>query len=125
MKIQGICVALALLVAPMLVHASCDAVKASIDAKLKAKGLQGYALAVTSHDEPATDGKVVGQCEGDKQIVYTKGSSSDEQPASGGTPAHHRHARMGAKPAPAESGSSGTPPQGDEPHPAVPSSSGG
>ena len=100
MKSQGIFVALALLVAPMLVHASCDAVKASIDAKLKAKGLEGYTLAVVPQDAPATTGSVVGQCEGDKQIVYTKGTSSAGQAKGGEAPAHHH---------PAESSSSGSP----------------
>ncbi|MEW9624647.1 DUF1161 domain-containing protein [Rhodanobacter geophilus] len=125
MKTQGVFVALALLLAPMLAHASCDAVKASIDAKLQAKGLQGYTLAVASHDEPAAGGKVVGQCEGDKQIVYTKGASSADQSASGGTPAHHPHAKMGMKPAGTKPEPSGMPRQSDEPHPAVPSTSGG
>ena len=122
MKTQGVLVALVLLVAPVLVHASCDAVKASIDAKLKAKGLEGYTLTVAPHDEPVTDGKVVGQCEGDKQIVYTKGAA---QTTGGKMPAHHPHAKTGMKSAPAKSESSGTPPQSDEPHPAIPSSSGG
>ena len=125
MKTQGVMVALALLVAPVLVHASCDAVKGSIDAKLKAKGLEGYTLTVASHGEPVTDGKVVGQCEGGKQIVYTKGAASGVRTTSGKMPAHHPHAKTGAKPAPAEPESSGTPRQSDEPHPAIPSSSGG
>lgn len=125
MKTQSAFVALALLAAPVLAHASCDAVKSSIDAKLKAKGLEGYTLAVVPHDQPVTDGKVVGQCEGDKQVVYTKGVPSDEQTTSGKLPAHHPHARTDTKPAPAEPASSGTPPQSDEPHPAIPSSSGG
>lgn len=125
MKTQGAFVALALLAAPMLVHASCDAVKASIDAKLKAKGLEGYTLAVVPHDEPATDGKVVGHCEGDKQIVYTKGASSGEHSASGKKPAHHPHAGTEMKPAGTKPEPSGTPLPSDEPHPAIPSSSGG
>ena len=125
MKTQGVFVVLALLVAPILVHASCDAVKASIDAKLKAKGLEGYTLAVVSHDEPTTDGKVVGQCEGDKQIVYMKGTSSGGRSASGGMPTHHPHAKTGRKAVGAKPESSGTPRQGDEPHPAMPSSNGG
>ncbi|GAB3786713.1 DUF1161 domain-containing protein [Dyella agri] len=124
MKTQAVFVALLLLAAPVLAHASCDAVKASIDAKLKAKGLQDYTLAVVQHEEPVTDGKVVGQCEGDKQIVYTKGAASDQQSASGGKSAHHPHAMMEKKPAGTEPASSGTAPQSDEPHPAVPSTSG-
>ncbi|HKR75141.1 MAG TPA: DUF1161 domain-containing protein [Rhodanobacter sp.] len=115
MKTHGVFVVVALFAAPMLVHASCDAVKASIDAKLKAKGLEGYTLTVVAHDEPAGDGTVVGQCEGDKQIVYKKGTAASS-PAEGGTAAPP--ARMDKKP-------SATPPKSDEPQPAVPSSSGG
>lgn len=120
MKSHGVFVALALLAAPMLVHASCDAVKASIDAKLKAKGLEGYTLTVAAHDEPAGDGKVVGQCEGDKQIVYKKGSGAAGEAEGGTTPP----AKTDTKPA-ASKDSSGTPRKSDEPQPAVPSSSGG
>ena len=120
MKSHGVFVALALLAAPMLVHASCDAVKASIDAKLKAKGLEGYSLTVVAHDEPAGDGKVVGQCEGDKQIVYKKGSGAAGEAAGDTTPP----ARTEAKPAAKGQDSSGMPRKSDEPQPAVPSSSG-
>jgi len=115
MKSHGVFVALALLAAPMLVHASCDAVKASIDAKLKAKGLEGYTLAVAAHDEPAGDGKVVGQCEGDKQIVYTRGASgsASAQPAET------------AQPAATKSAASGAHDKSDEPQPASAATSGG
>jgi Protein of unknown function (DUF1161). len=123
MKTHGVFVALALFAAPMLVHASCDAVKASIDAKLKAKGLEGYTLTVVAHDEPAGDGKVVGQCEGDKQIVYKKGTAASS-PAEGGTAPAQPPARTDTKPA-ANKDSSGMPRKSDEPQPAVPSSSGG
>jgi hypothetical protein len=69
--------------------ASCESLKASIDAKLQAKGIPSYTLevvpiapatgtaaasgaaAATPAKEPA--GKVVGTCEGDtKQILYTR-----------------------------------------------------
>lgn len=123
MKPHGVFVALALLMPPMLVHASCDAVKASIDAKLKAKGLEGYTLTVVAHDEPAGDGKVVGQCEGDKQIVYKKGTGAAGE-AEGGAPPAQPPARMHAKPA-MNKDSSGMPRKSDEPQPAVPSSGGG
>jgi hypothetical protein len=69
--------------------ASCDSLKASIDAKLQAKGVASYTLEVvpiTQTAAPAaasgaaaaptakeTAGKVVGTCEGDtKQILYTR-----------------------------------------------------
>jgi len=123
MKPHGVFVALALLTSPVLVHASCDAVKASIDAKLKAKGLEGYTLTVVAHDEPAGDGKVVGRCEGDKQIVYTKGTGAAGEAEGGTTPAQPP-ARTQAKPA-TDKGSSGMPRKSDEPQPAVSSSGGG
>ncbi|MFA6229146.1 MAG: DUF1161 domain-containing protein [Rhodanobacter sp.] len=65
--------ALLLLALPLLAHASCDSVKSSIDAKLKAKGLSGYTLDVVPADQAADKGKEVGQCEGSKKIVYTRG----------------------------------------------------
>ena len=117
MKTHGVFVALALLAAPMLVHASCDAVKASIDAKLKAKGLEGYTLTVVAHDQPAGDGTVVGQCEGDKQIVYKKGAATTS-PAEGDTTPP---AKTDRQPPAMEQ----KPRKSDEPQPAVPSSSGG
>lgn len=80
--------------APLLAHASCDEVKASIDAKLKANNVSHYSLEVVS-GEPSGEGKVVGQCEGDKKIVYTKGASNG---AGGDAP---------SAPAPASSASSG------------------
>ena len=120
MKTHGVFVALALLAAPMLVHASCDAVKASIDAKLKAKGLEGYTLTVVAHDEPAGDGTVVGQCEGDKQIVYKKGAAGTGPAEGSSTPP----ADTDKKPSATEPNPPGTPRKSDEPQPAVPSSSG-
>lgn len=71
--------------------ASCDSLKAEIDAKLKAKGVTSYTLEVvpvaatavapaaasgaTATSAPAknSEGKVVGTCEGDtKQIIYKR-----------------------------------------------------
>lgn len=79
MKTQVVCVALALLAAPVLAHASCDAVKASIDAKIKANGVADYTLEVVPASQSVADGKVVGQCEGDKQIVYSKGAPAADK----------------------------------------------
>lgn len=66
--------ALLLLALPVLAHASCDSVKASIDAKIKANGVSSFTLSVVPADQADVDGKVVGQCEGNKQIVYKRGS---------------------------------------------------
>lgn len=69
--------------------ASCDSLKASIDAKLQARGVASYTLEIVSIKQPASapaaasgaaaapaqesGGKVVGTCEGDtKQIIYTR-----------------------------------------------------
>lgn len=67
--------------------ASCDEVKAQIDAKLQAKGVSSYTLEVVpannAKNAPAAasgvaaakpaGGKVVGSCDNDtKQIIYTR-----------------------------------------------------
>jgi hypothetical protein len=69
--------------------ASCDSLKAQIDAKLQAKGVASYTLEVVTIAKAAapdaasgaaatatsneSGGKVVGTCEGDtKQILYTR-----------------------------------------------------
>ncbi|GLQ98136.1 DUF1161 domain-containing protein [Dyella mobilis] len=90
---KRLCIAaLTLMSLPLLAHASCDSVKSSIDAKIKAAGVSNYSLDVVSADQADKNGgKVVGQCEGNKSIVYTRGeaaasgdksdSKSKEQPA--------------------------------------------
>lgn len=94
MNLRSGCTVLALLlVAPLAAHASCDTVKASIDAKIKANGVSAYTLDVVPAGESATSGKVVGQCEGDKQIVYTRGEAAPAK--ADATP----EAQPGAKPA--------------------------
>jgi hypothetical protein len=67
-------VVVALMSASFVAHASCDDVKSSIDAKIKANNVSNYTLEVVSKDQ-AGDGKVVGQCSGDKVIVYTRGQA--------------------------------------------------
>lgn len=50
----------------------CEELKAEIDAKLKEKGVKGYALEIVTTDI-IKDQKVVGSCEGGKKkIVYTR-----------------------------------------------------
>jgi hypothetical protein len=78
-------VAFALMTLPLFAHASCDAVKSDIDAKIKANGVSNYTLDVVAADQAdKSEGKVVGQCEGDKAIVYSRGQSnvSDNNPGS-------------------------------------------
>ncbi len=114
--------ALLFLALPVMAHASCDEVKSSIDAKIKANGVSNYKLEVVSGDNAAdAGGKVVGNCEGDKKIVYTRGeggssdsASSDSSAAAdaSSTPApekKHHHAKKAADDAsaPAPAASSG------------------
>jgi hypothetical protein len=71
---------LALAMMPLLAHASCDTVKADIDAKIKANGVADYTLAVVPASQEPASGKVVGHCQGDQQIVYTRGAVSGSSP---------------------------------------------
>lgn len=51
----------------------CEELKAEIEAKLKAKGVEKYTLDIVAADA-AKDGKIVGNCEGGtKRIVYKRG----------------------------------------------------
>ena len=78
MKAYGCVIALVLGMGPALASAGtpCDEVKASIAAKLDAKGVKDYALDVVATAEVA-DQKVVGSCEaGAKKIVYKRGGAS-------------------------------------------------
>ncbi|KJK06829.1 MULTISPECIES: DUF1161 domain-containing protein [Pseudomonas] len=51
----------------------CEELKSEIAAKLDAKGVSGYSLEVVDKGA-ATDGNVVGTCEGGtKEIVYKRG----------------------------------------------------
>ena len=106
MKIQIALAAMALLAAPVLAHASCDAVKSSIDAKIKANGVSNFTLTVEPSGQSATDGKVVGQCEGDKQIVYAKGAAAGDKQVIYTNDAA-KHAAKGAKAEPAKASSGG------------------
>ncbi|MBV4497871.1 DUF1161 domain-containing protein [Pseudomonas sp. SWRI12] len=51
----------------------CEELKSEIAAKLDAKGVSGYSLEIVDKGT-ATDGKIVGSCEGGtKEIVYKRG----------------------------------------------------
>jgi hypothetical protein len=104
-------VALLLLASPLMAHASCDAVKSGIDAKIRAKGVSNYTLEVVSAEQADARGKVVGQCEGDKKIVYTRDNATASDAAAVDTAApskHHRHAmKKAADETPAAASSSG------------------
>jgi hypothetical protein len=85
MKSRMSIVAFVLMTLPLFAHASCDAVKSDIDAKLKANGVNNYSLEVVAADqEDKSEGKVVGECEGNKAIVYARGQSkvSDDNSSS-------------------------------------------
>ena len=67
-------IAFVLLIAtmPALAAKSCDELKNEIEAKLKAKNVQGYSLEVMASAD-VKEQKVVGSCEaGSKKIVYKK-----------------------------------------------------
>ena len=49
----------------------CEDVKASIDAKIKARGVKTFSLEIVGKDE-AKDAKVVGNCEGGKKVITYK-----------------------------------------------------
>jgi hypothetical protein len=105
MKVRMSIVTLALMSLPLLAHASCDAVKSSIDAKIKANGVTNYTLDVVDADQADKNGgKVVGQCEGNKAIVYTRGqgAASDD-----GASSKSKQPAAADKSAPASSSSSG------------------
>ena len=61
---------------PIFACASCDSVKAGIDAKIKANAVSSYTLEVVAADKADTAGTVVGQCEGNKKIVHTRGNTT-------------------------------------------------
>ncbi|MGE5130213.1 MAG: DUF1161 domain-containing protein [Sphingomonadaceae bacterium] len=73
MKRLVVLAALMLAAAPALARKDCNELKAEIDAKIKANGVQTYTLEIVPKDQEA-DGKVVGTCDGGtKKIVYKRG----------------------------------------------------
>ena len=51
---------------------SCEELKAEIEAKLKAKGVEGYTLEIIPTDQ-VKDQKIIGSCEGGtKKISYSR-----------------------------------------------------
>ena len=74
-------VMLALLMAPLFAHASCDTVKADIDARIKANGVTDYTLDVVAAGQEPSAGKVVGHCQDGQQIVYTRGATGTSHDA--------------------------------------------
>jgi len=51
---------------------SCEELKAEIEAKLKAKGVEGYTLEIVPTDQ-VKDQKIIGSCEGGtKKISYSR-----------------------------------------------------
>ena len=74
--------ALALMALPLLAHASCDTVKAEIAARIKGRGTNNFSLNVVAADRADKHGEVVGQCEGDKTIVFTRSQAKANDNAS-------------------------------------------
>ena len=48
---------------------SCEELKAEIEAKLKAKGVEGYTLEIIPTDQ-VKDQKIIGSCEGGSKKIY-------------------------------------------------------
>ncbi|HSV59486.1 MAG TPA: DUF1161 domain-containing protein [Variovorax sp.] len=60
---------------------NCDAIRAQIDAKVRASGVSDFALSVVAADAQA-NGRVVGSCDlGSRKIVYDRVSSPGVAPA--------------------------------------------
>lgn len=56
---------------------NCDAIRAQIDAKIKARGVTNHSLTVVGVDDKVT-GKVVGTCDqGRRKIVYAQGDRAE------------------------------------------------
>ena len=73
MKKIVLAVGLSVLAFSAYAQKSCDELKSKIDAKVQAKGVKGYTLAVVVADQ-VKDEKIVGTCEGGKKkIIYKKG----------------------------------------------------
>lgn len=88
MKARMLIATLALMTLPLFAHASCDAVKSDIDAKIKANGVSSFNLDVVAADQAeSSGGKIVGHCEGSKAIVYSRGPSTASDDHSNSTPA--------------------------------------
>jgi len=61
-----------MLATPAFAAKPCDELKAEIEAKLKAKGVEGYSLEIVANDD-VKDQTVVGSCDGGtKKIVYKR-----------------------------------------------------
>jgi hypothetical protein len=55
---------------------SCEELKAEIEAKLKAKGVENYTLEIIPADQ-VKDQKIIGSCEGGtKKISYSRGKDN-------------------------------------------------
>jgi hypothetical protein len=61
-----------ILATPAFAAKPCEELKAEIEAKLKAKGVEGYSLEIVANDD-VKDQTVVGSCDGGtKKIVYKR-----------------------------------------------------
>jgi outer membrane lipoprotein-sorting protein len=73
MKIIAALLTLTFVSAPAFASKNCEELKTEIAAKLDAKGVVNYTLAIVTNEE-VTDLKIVGSCEGGtKKITYKRG----------------------------------------------------
>jgi hypothetical protein len=76
MKRAILVAALSLAASPIWAAKPCEELKSEIEAKLQAKGAQGFTLEIVANAD-VKDAKVVGSCDGGtKKIVYKKAGSS-------------------------------------------------
>ncbi len=74
MKLTTCWLLLSAIVVPAQAADSCETLKAEIAAKIEAKGVKIYTLAVVPADQVQAEQKVVGSCGGGKsKIVYRRG----------------------------------------------------
>ena len=61
---------------------NCEAIRAQIEAKVRASGVREFALTIVEADAKGVAGKVVGSCDlGSKKIVYSPSASSGASPS--------------------------------------------
>ncbi len=60
--------------APVLTRKPCEELKAEIEAKIQANGVETYTLGIVPNEDVKDDEKVVGSCDGGtKKITYKRG----------------------------------------------------
>jgi hypothetical protein len=75
MKKAILLAALSLAASPIWAAKPCEELKSELEAKLQAKGVQGFTLEIVANAD-VKDAKVIGSCDGGtKKILYKKAES--------------------------------------------------